>query len=100
MKPDDPSMARGLASDYYKAAEEDYELLEYIHLTEFSYYGNGCMLAAHYAEKIMKTHLLVLRIDVGWATTRRSLSTVFQISTASRDRLKLHRYSHEFDSYA
>lgn len=77
MKPDDPSMARGLTSDYYKAAEEDYELLEYIHLTEFSYYGNGCMLAAHYAEKIMKTHLLVLRIDVGWAHDQKVLVNSF-----------------------
>lgn len=50
IKPDDSSMAKGLASDYYKAAEEDYKLLEYIRLTEFSYYSNGCMLAARYPD--------------------------------------------------
>ena len=77
MKPDDSSMARGLASDYYKAAEEDYELLEYIRLTEFSYYGNGCMLAARYAEKIMKARLLLLGIEVGWTHDQKVLVNSF-----------------------
>ena len=63
----DIESAQDLASEYYRAAEEDYELLEYVRLMGFSNYGNGCMLAARYAEKMLKARLL--RLGKHWMDT-------------------------------
>lgn len=79
MKLDDASIKSTdeLASDYYRATEEDYDLLEYIRLTEFSNFGNGCMLAARYAEKMLKARLLLLGIDIGWTHDQKVLVNSF-----------------------
>lgn len=50
--------AQELSEEFYAAAQEDYEHLEYSRLTNFRNYGNACMLAARYAEKMLKARLL------------------------------------------
>lgn len=69
----DIESAQDLASEYYRAAEEDYELLEYVRLMGFSNYGNGCMLAARYAEKMLKARLLRLGVSIGWTHDQKIL---------------------------
>lgn len=92
MKHDEPSDTKSLndlATEYYEAAEEDYGLLEYIRLTGFANYGNGCMLAARYAEKILKARLLILGVDVGWTHDQKVLVNSFPDFEGKRRALEI-----------
>lgn len=61
----DKSMAQR-SMEFYQTAEEDYAFLEFARSTGFRYYGNSCMTAARYAEKMMKARLLRMGIDPDW----------------------------------